>query len=274
MLFQFSDDSRLTDSKMTGDLSRRPAVLYRFPKYFPFKDVEFIMHSLSAIPAGSRKNRLFRACPDDESIQRFSPAHEDRILEEILQFPDVAGEGTGLELLKPLWREVFVLAIGLIVPVKEQINEGDDVLPPLSQGWDMNREGIEAKEKILAKSAVAGEGSRISIGSGNDGAVHLARFGAAESHDFMVVEILEKLCLNRQGEISDFVQKERSLLSQFDKPYLALLARACEGSLVIPEELCFKEVLRKSGAVDLDKGFLGSLAALMNEFGKEPFPGP
>ena len=64
---------------------------------------------------------------------------------------------------------------------------------------------------------------------------------------------MQKLDLNRQRDISDFVQKNRSAVSLLKEPFLSLAPRARKGSSDIPEQLALEKRRRNCITVHLHK---------------------
>jgi hypothetical protein len=56
--------------------------------------------------------------------------------------------------------------------------------------------------------------------------------------------------------VADFIEEERALTCSLDQAGHVPL-RSCKGSLAIPEELAFQQVLRDGRAVYGDEGFAG-----------------
>ena len=66
-----------------------------------------------------------------------------------------------------------------------------------------------------------------------------------------------------QRNIADFVQKQRSLVGQFQPPNF-LRDRASKGAAFVAKELAFEQTSGNRGAVQLDKRSALAAAAIMN----------
>jgi len=135
----------------------------------------------------------------------------------------------------------------------EERGEEGDVLPPLGERRDADREHLEAVEEILADAALGDRLLEVDVGRGDDAQVRAQRLRAAERGVLLRLQEVEELRLRRVRELADLVEEERAALGAFD------LARdAPRGGGVRagerPEELALDERLGQRRAVERDEG--------------------
>src|SRR5260370_38263209 len=76
--------------------------------------------------------------------------------------------------------------------------------------------------------------------------------GAAEGLELLLLQNTQKFGLKLQGNIGDFIEEERSFVSQFETPEL-LRDSAGEGAPLVSEQFGFEQSGGDGGAIDLHK---------------------
>src|SRR3546814_9307985 len=71
----------------------------------------------------------------------------------------------------------------------------------------------------------------------------------ADPFDRAFLQKSQQLDLQRQGDVADFVEKQRAAVREFDLA-LGRLDRAGEGALLVSEQLAFEQVFGDRGAVE------------------------
>ena len=74
--------------------------------------------------------------------------------------------------------------------------------------------------------------------------------------------------MERQGEFADFIEENRAAVGQL-KAAFAFVGGPGEGSLFVPEEFAFDEVLGQGGAVELDEGAVLAVGVAVHRVGDE-----
>ena len=90
--------------------------------------------------------------------------------------------------------------------------------------------------------------------------------GAAEALKYMLLEYPEQLRLQFKGDVSNFIQEQASMCSQFESAD-ALRDRTCESATLVPEELTFEQAERDGSAVYFYKRLVTPAAHLMYSSG-------
>src|SRR5580704_13912657 len=133
-------------------------------------------------------------------------------------------------------------------------SQRDHVFRPLTQRWNSQLKLAQAMEKILAEAPFTHGCFQILIGCGDDPHIHCDLAMAAQTVIRSSVQHAQQLYLNMRWKLADFIQKERSLVSQFEKPRLRGIG-AAEGPFFVAKQFALDQVLRQSRAVDVDPGF-------------------
>src|SRR5258708_30762393 len=96
--------------------------------------------------------------------------------------------------------------------------------------------------------------------------------GAAEALKYMLLEYAEQFRLQFQGDVSDFIQEQTSMGSQFESAD-ALRDGTCESATLVPEEFTFEQADREGSAVYFYKRLVTPAAHLMYSSGNKLFSG-
>src|SRR5207245_7075124 len=83
--------------------------------------------------------------------------------------------------------------------------------------------------------------------------VHLLGLRVAQALELALLERAQELGLQLEGNIADFIQKQRPLVGQLE-PSDLLRDRSREGAAFVSEQLALKEPGRNRPAVKLDEG--------------------
>jgi hypothetical protein len=74
---------------------------------------------------------------------------------------------------------------------------------------------------------------------------------AAEALEFLLLQNAQELYLKLQRNFADFVEKEGSLIREFEAPELAG-NRPCESAPFVAEKLALEESMRNSSTIEFD----------------------
>src|SRR5438034_517215 len=105
--------------------------------------------------------------------------------------------------------------------------------------------------------------------SGRDDAhVHLQRFAGADALERLFLQHAEKLGLNFEANVANFIQEERPFMRQLKAADLIFM-RARESSFDMAKELALQEPGRQGGAMNLNKRLAGPRAVDMQGAGEK-----
>src|SRR5262249_53864984 len=134
---------------------------------------------------------------------------------------------------------------------EERFAERQDVLAPLAQRRQSDREHIEAIVEILAELPVGDRLRQIAVGGGDDPRVGPQPARAAEPLKLPLLQDAQELRLRRQAHLADLVEEQRAARRLFELPRLAL-RRAGVGAALVAKQLRLQQLLRQRGTVERD----------------------
>ena len=166
-------------------------------------------------PAG-RRDRLAEDVGAD--LERGAGREDDGALEDVLQLADVARPGIG--------DRAGACVSGLIpsnrLPilrgelVEEELRQQRDVLRPLAERRELDREDAEAVVQVLAERLLADGLEQVAIGGGDDPDVDLHRRRAADPVELVLLQDAEQLGLGLERELADLVEEDRPAVGQLE----------------------------------------------------------
>ena len=147
----------------------------------------------------------------------YGGATQDRARNHVLEFAHVAGpgvaqqgvDGAGVEANRPHAHA----PPGHVAKVASQQR---DVLAAITQGRRGQRIHVQAVEEVGAKAARGHLGNQIAVGGGQDAHVDLQRAVSAHALDLAFLQGTQKLWLHGQRQLADLVEKQGSLVSNFE----------------------------------------------------------
>ncbi len=86
---------------------------------------------------------------------------------------------------------------------------------------------------------------------------------AAQLVKCLLFDGFEQRGLNTEAHVADFVQEQRSAVSEFEEPVLPTIG-PCVVAFFITEQLRFQQMLGDCGAVDFHKKFVADRAVFVN----------
>src|SRR5438552_4747500 len=93
---------------------------------------------------------------------------------------------------------------------KEALDEIWNVVAAFAQRRQGNADDVEAIIEVLAKSAGVHFLGQVFVGGGDDARLHGNRLVGADRQDFLLFDGAEQLGLRRQGQLADFIEKDRA----------------------------------------------------------------
>ncbi len=109
---------------------------------------------------------------------------------------------------------------------------------------------------------------QVAIGRGDDAHIHGGRRRRAHAIEGLFLQHAEQFALVIQPEITDFVQKDRAVIGQFEIA-APVGSGAGETAFRMAEEFAFKQLRRDGRHVDGNEGFAGSGAEPVDRAGEE-----
>src|SRR3954453_15573002 len=142
--------------------------------------------------------------------QRGGRRENDRSLDEILQFPNVSWPGISNQGVHGLRRNfVDSLFHTAGVNLREMTNQYWNVLRPLAQRRNLNREYLQPVIQVVTKRSLFHHSRQIAMSCGDEPHIHLMSAVAAESLKFLLLQDAQQLRLKLERDVANLVEKER-----------------------------------------------------------------
>ena len=182
-------------------------------------------------------------------------AEQDRAFEDVAQLADVAGPGVAAQ--RPLGGRRQPDAAAEIVgeDLEQAVSEHRDVLRPLAQRRDVERDRADPEVEVAAELPLAHQLRQVLVRGGDQLHVDLAVAHLAEPTEALLLEDLEQLRLDLRIEVADLVEEHDAAVRDLEQSRLAA-DRAGEGALLVPEQLRLEELAGEPGAVHVDEGLV------------------
>ena len=198
---------------------------------------------------------------------------DDHLLDDVLELADVAGPVVAGQAREGLARERLGGHPPLLEPLQDVVDQERDIIEPLAERGQLDRDHVEAIVQILAEPAGGDRLGQVEVRGGEDAAVGADDVGPADPLERPVLEHAEQLGLHAQGKLADLVEEERSPFGLLEPPFL-LPVGAGEGAPLVAEELALQQRLGQGRAVDRDQrpvpGGVGVVDRLGDQFLARP----
>src|SRR5271155_1060800 len=183
---------------------------------------------------------------------------EHATFDGVIEFADIAGPGMfaqsngggGIKAGNSF-------AIALRVATKKMMREEQDVFAAVAQRRDVNLNGVQAEKQIGAKASGGRFGVYVGVGGREDANVDASRCRRSDAFEVAGFQHAQKLGLQIQRDVGDFVEKQSAGVRQFKAPD-AIAARIGESAFHVAEEFAFKNSFGKAAGVYGDHRFGGA----------------
>ena len=135
-----------------------------------------------------------------------------KALNDIVQLPNISGPvvllktGTGTECFYLLTAEIAATLLNKVS------YKGRNVAFSFTEAGKMQFQNIDAEIEILTEGALPNHGPKISVGGCNDAYIHRNGLVATKAEELLLFQCGEKASLNFQRNISNFIQKQGTLV--------------------------------------------------------------
>ena len=155
---------------------------------------------------------------------------------------------------------------------QEVLHQKGQVLAPLSERRQRDREDVEPEVEILAEPACRDHLRHVMLRAGDD--THVDRNGpdAADPLHLTVLQRAQQLYLHRQRHVVDIVEEERAAVRHLEASRL-VLHRSGERAALVPEQLGLDQRLREQRAADRNEWLPGPRTLVMQEARDDFLPG-
>ena len=147
-----------------------------------------------------------------------------------------------------------------------------DVFAAFAQRRNGDGKDIEPVEQIIPERSVEHHFLQVAVGGGHEAHIHGNDLVPAQAFNLARLQHTQKFRLQFQRDVANFVQHQRTALSQFKAP-LALRASPGKGPFFVPEKFAFHKARWHCGAVHLDHALGFARAAIVDGLGKKLLAG-
>src|SRR5262249_35710737 len=172
--------------------------------------------------------------------------------DDVLQLANVAGPWVFGQVDEGLRRKLLLLPISGVEASQELGGQRQDLLPPVPQRRDAELHDIDAVIEVFAELAPDHRALEVAVGGGNHPGVDRDRAVSANAGEAEILEDVQKLRLQRQGQLGDLVQVDGAAARALEQSELAAV-RTREGPALVAEQLRFEQLGGDGRAVDLDE---------------------
>ena len=116
------------------------------------------------------------------------------------------------------------------------LHQERNILWPLAQWRNGNRKHVQAVVKIAAKLLFQNHLFQIAVCGSHDAHIHFFGSCAAQPLEFPLLQDAQKLRLQFEGDVANFIEKQRTLVRQFEPPDF-LSNSAGEGAALVAKKL-------------------------------------
>src|SRR5947207_7983384 len=186
-------------------------------------------------------------------VEHLAAPEDQRALDHVLELADVAGPPVALEDRERRGGHGAHGLAELRRPVLDEVgDEQRDVLAPLAQRRDVDRDDVEAVEEILSEDPVLHGLRDVAVRCRDQAHVHLDVLRVPDAPDLALLDHAQELHLERWGDLRDLVEEERAAVGGRKEAHGAR-DRARERPLDVTEELRLHQGLWDRAAVDRDE---------------------
>ena len=155
----------------------------------------------------------------------------------VLELADVARPVVPLQQLQRLARDAGHRLVHLLGVLREEVlGEQRDVLAPLAQRRQHDRDDVEAVVQVLAEPALGDGLGQVLVGGGDDPDVGLQFLEAADAAEAPLLQHAQQLHLHHRAHLADLVEEDGALLGDLEQPLLVAVG-AGEGAAHVAEQL-------------------------------------
>src|SRR3989442_413701 len=209
----------------------------------------------------------------DEEIplsQHLAFGQDDRLLDGVLELPDVTGPRRGNDAIHCRWRDPpDRLAVQRGELAKEVVGEKGEVLPALPKGRHLQHDDAHAIVEILTEAPIRAGLQEVLVGGRDEPNVGADRRRAADFRELPALEDTQKLGLERKPHLAQLVHEEGAVIGEREDAF-ASLQGSRERTLDVTEQLTLQEAFGDCDAVEGDERLVasgaGEVHGARNEF--------
>ena len=148
------------------------------------------------------------------------------------------------------------------------LHQQGDVRLALPQRREMDGDDVDAVVEVAAHGPFIDPLEEIPVRGRDDAHIRAVDLGAADRRKTPVLDGAEQLHLPHEADFTQFIEEKRAPVGLIQIPFL-VGRRTGERTLLVAEQLAFKEAFRDGPAVDRHKGLLIPGAAVVDGPGRQ-----
>ena len=155
---------------------------------------------------------------------------------------------------------------------EEILHEVGNILEPVAQRGQMNDEGTEAVEEVLAKPLLAHGLFEVAMRGGDDADIHGKGFLAAHPLNAPFLKHPQEFGLRERAQVPDLVEEQRAAVRLLETPDPPRF-RTGERAPFMAEQFAFEQHFGDGRAIHGDERFIGARAVLIQGAGDQLLAG-
>ncbi len=189
-----------------------------------------------------------------DRLELWPLAHQQRVVQCVLQFPDVSGPGVLEQAVRGARAQADAVPPELLrVPIQEVLGERRDVTRALTKRRHHERADLQSIVEVFAKPPGADRGAQIHVGGSDQANVDRDRGARADARDFAFLKHTQQLDLRGEREVPNLIQEQRAAVGCFE-PAALRQVRAGEGAFLVTEQLALQQIFGEGARVDGQEG--------------------
>ncbi len=189
------------------------------------------------------------------------------------QFPDIAWPVIDLKVFQEgLRHDPSVSGIDSMPLFQVGLGKQDHVISPVFQRGQMDGQRNDPEKQVFPEFTLFHHSFEVPVGGTDEPEITVELGFRSQGTEFLFLDRPEKFFLDRQGQLSYFVQEQGSLVGDLHEPG-PVPVRPGERPPGMAENRTFHQVLGQRRAVHHHKGIVTAGAAGMNGPGKKLFTG-
>ena len=159
-----------------------------------------------------------------------------------------------------------LLAVAGAIAAEKVRGKQRDIFSAIAQRGQMNLDGVDAEEQVLAEVAGLGLFLQERIGGGENSDIDTPRLLVADALQLARLQHTKQLGLLAEGYVGDFVEEKSAAIGKLEAAD-AICTRISECALHVAENFAFEGSLGKASSVDGNKRSAGAGRSGVEELG-------
>src|SRR5262249_27871345 len=195
------------------------------------------------------------------AVQNPLVAQQDRPLQHISQFTNIAGPRIDLQSLNRIRRKLDIASAQIGELSHQRTRNHWNVLGSRPQRRHVQRDGAHAIVQVVSELLFGHELFQVLMCCRNQTYIHPAVSHITQSSEALLLKHLQELWLNLKVQVTDLIQEHRSAVCDFEQTHFAR-GGAGECALFMSEQLGLEKLARQAGAVQIHERLIRSRSVI------------